>query len=244
MGVAPNFFFDGLPEPHLVTTAAPTRGPTHGFSEAHQSFGEDNSLGRRETLELVRGYYRITDPAARQRVQDLIKSLHGFAEAPELFVDDPRPVLSGSNVSPEPENSAAGETRLADALAKARARGVALKQHLLEQPDMLGASEFAAILGVSAQDVRLKQKRHEVLAVELAPRAVRYPTWQVLPDQRLLPGLPKLFDILGDDPWRMLRFLQQQHGETRGLRAVDALRRGDLAGVMAAAKNTAAGAYS
>jgi hypothetical protein len=32
-------------------------------------------MNKRETLELVRAYYRITDPAVRKRVFDLIKSL-------------------------------------------------------------------------------------------------------------------------------------------------------------------------
>jgi hypothetical protein len=32
-------------------------------------------MNKRETLELVRAYYRITDPSVRKRVFDLIKSL-------------------------------------------------------------------------------------------------------------------------------------------------------------------------
>ena len=32
-------------------------------------------MNRRETLELVRAYYRITDPAVRKRVFELVKSL-------------------------------------------------------------------------------------------------------------------------------------------------------------------------
>src|SRR5690606_25524313 len=35
----------------------------------------DDTLHRRETLELVRAYYRITDPAMRKRVSDLIKAM-------------------------------------------------------------------------------------------------------------------------------------------------------------------------
>ena len=34
-----------------------------------------DALNRRETLELVRAYYRITDPAIRKRVFELIKSM-------------------------------------------------------------------------------------------------------------------------------------------------------------------------
>jgi hypothetical protein len=35
----------------------------------------DDPLAKRETLELVRAYYRITDPAVRKRVFELIKSM-------------------------------------------------------------------------------------------------------------------------------------------------------------------------
>ena len=47
---------------------------TYGFAEQQEGF-EDDTLHRRETLELVRAYYRITEPAVRKRVFDLIKSL-------------------------------------------------------------------------------------------------------------------------------------------------------------------------
>ena len=48
-----------------------------GFADSQESFGggADEALNRRETLELVRAYYRITDPAVRKRVFELIKSL-------------------------------------------------------------------------------------------------------------------------------------------------------------------------
>ena len=52
----------------------PRRAALGGFADAQDSF-EDDTLHRRETLELVRAYYRITDPAVRKRVFDLIKSL-------------------------------------------------------------------------------------------------------------------------------------------------------------------------
>ena len=71
-----SFFFDDMPEPlaamhgsHHSTRAA------GGFAEAQDGFGSDDALSRRETLELVRAYYRIHDPAVRKRVFDLIKSM-------------------------------------------------------------------------------------------------------------------------------------------------------------------------
>jgi len=50
-----------------------TRRPS-GFADSQDGFTDD-ALNRRETLELVRAYYRITDPAVRKRVFELIKSM-------------------------------------------------------------------------------------------------------------------------------------------------------------------------
>ncbi len=67
-----SFFFDDLPD--SVGGAAVTRR-AYGFAEQQQEGFEDDTLHRRETLELVRAYYRITDPSIRKRVFDLIKTL-------------------------------------------------------------------------------------------------------------------------------------------------------------------------
>ena len=72
-----SFFYDDMPE-----TLAATHGQQlgrfvpkpPGFSETQESFGEEQ-LHKRETLELVRAYYRITDTAVRKRVFELIKSM-------------------------------------------------------------------------------------------------------------------------------------------------------------------------
>ena len=45
-----------------------------GGESLTDGFG-DEAMNRRETLEMVRAYYRITDPAVRKRVFDLVKSL-------------------------------------------------------------------------------------------------------------------------------------------------------------------------
>jgi transcriptional regulator with XRE-family HTH domain len=63
------FFFDDMP-PEM----GGSQGRRSGFQEAQDGF-EDDALHRRETLELVRAYYRITDPSVRKRVFDLIKTL-------------------------------------------------------------------------------------------------------------------------------------------------------------------------
>lgn len=76
LDVSISFFFDDMPAPlaDLRGTYQTTRA-VGGFAEAQEGFGADDSLNRRETLELVRAYYRITDPAVRKRVFELIKSM-------------------------------------------------------------------------------------------------------------------------------------------------------------------------
>ena len=69
------FFFDDMPDGVGGSTGGMgRRSGGLGFADAQDGF-EDDTLHRRETLELVRAYYRITDPAVRKRVFDLIKSL-------------------------------------------------------------------------------------------------------------------------------------------------------------------------
>ncbi len=74
-----SFFFDDMPDSLANTYGAQSGRRAAGFAEAQDGFTDD-ALNRRETLELVRAYYRITDPAVRKRVFDLIKSM-GPADA-------------------------------------------------------------------------------------------------------------------------------------------------------------------
>lgn len=74
-----SFFFDDMPDSVANTFGAQSSRRSSGLAESGDGFGDD-TLNRRETLELVRAYYRITDPALRKRVFDLIKSM-GPAEA-------------------------------------------------------------------------------------------------------------------------------------------------------------------
>jgi transcriptional regulator with XRE-family HTH domain len=73
-----SFFFDDMPEPLAASYGQASNGPRAGrqtgFADSQDAFGDD-TLSRRETLELVRAYYRITDNAIRKRVFELIKSL-------------------------------------------------------------------------------------------------------------------------------------------------------------------------
>ena len=64
------YFFDEMP----AEIAATARGGNGGFAEAAADYKPD-TLAKRETLELVRAYYRIKSPRVRKKVFDLAKTL-------------------------------------------------------------------------------------------------------------------------------------------------------------------------
>jgi hypothetical protein len=168
------------------------------------------------------------------------------ADAEAVAAGDERTVPASIiwNEATPPASSHDSNAELAEALVAARTRGAAVKEALLAEPDMLSTTAIAKLLGMSEEGVRLKRKRHEILGLEFAKRGIRYPIWQILEGRQILPALPRLFAMLGDDPWRLFRFLQQHHSELGGASALDALRQGRTEGVLAAAENTATGAFA
>lgn len=76
LDVPVSFFFDDMPD----TGTSPAAGHhASGLAEERAAFEHDAApdlpLDRRETLELVRAYYRIPDPAVRKRLFELAKAL-------------------------------------------------------------------------------------------------------------------------------------------------------------------------
>jgi transcriptional regulator with XRE-family HTH domain len=69
-----SFFFDDMPENLASSFGAQSGRRGSGPANGGEAFPDD-TLNRRETLELVRAYYRITDPNVRKRMFDLIKSM-------------------------------------------------------------------------------------------------------------------------------------------------------------------------
>ena len=66
-----SFFFDDL----SPVVAAAGKRRARGFSEAPATALDFDVLSNRETIKLIRAYYRVTDPKLRRRVLDLIKAL-------------------------------------------------------------------------------------------------------------------------------------------------------------------------
>jgi transcriptional regulator with XRE-family HTH domain len=84
LDVPVSFFFDDMPRAdtaagHAPFGFAPAGAAGFGLAEETAAFEHDLddglSLDKRETLELIRAYYRIADPAVRKRLFELTKAL-------------------------------------------------------------------------------------------------------------------------------------------------------------------------
>ncbi len=64
------------------TPSSYVHGDVVGLAEKSAEY-ESDSLTKRETLELVKAYYGITDPSVRKRVYELAKALADAADGGE-----------------------------------------------------------------------------------------------------------------------------------------------------------------
>ncbi len=67
LDVPVSFFFEDMPEE--------VERANRGLAEAPAEPFEADQLSKRETLELVRSYYRISEPKIRKRVFELVKAI-------------------------------------------------------------------------------------------------------------------------------------------------------------------------
>ncbi len=71
LGVPISYFFEDL----SPAAAGGGRRRARGLSEAPAAVLEPDLLSKRETVALIRAYYRVTEPGLRKRVLDLLKAL-------------------------------------------------------------------------------------------------------------------------------------------------------------------------
>ncbi|WP_374472285.1 antitoxin Xre/MbcA/ParS toxin-binding domain-containing protein [Phenylobacterium sp.] len=111
-----------------------------------------------------------------------------------------------------------------------------LEASILRQSDMLSGDGFGQLAGLGPAELDRRRLAREVLAFEVGPDCIRAPMWQVAADRSLLPGLPRLFELLGDDPWAVYLFLTTPHPDFGWGAPLESLRRGITAPVLAAAE--------
>ena len=158
-------------------------------------------------------------------------------------------ILPAKDLTERPKPKAASPTSgheddLDRALDAARERGRLRAAEVLSGDEMLSADEFAELLGISRVSVNAKRQKHELLALEGVKRGFRFPAWQLDENGKPFDVLPRLFELLGDSPWTVYRFLVQRHPELDGASAQDYLRRGRARQVVEAAESVAQGAFA
>jgi transcriptional regulator with XRE-family HTH domain len=72
MDVPISFFFDDMPDSATPKGTVSARGLAGNVDE---NTTVDDTMGRRETLELVRSYYRISDVSVRRKLLELVKTM-------------------------------------------------------------------------------------------------------------------------------------------------------------------------
>ncbi len=200
-----------------------------GFATSFGSIGKDVA-SRKAARGLLSSYANAMKYAERTgRSVRMTVVVDPKAAAPQIAVEEVLP----------PKGD-----RLDTALAAARQRGSARVAEILNGTDMLSAVAFAEEIGATRETVHKKRRRHEVLGLEGPKRGVRFPKWQVSESGGLIPSLPQLFEVLGDHPWTIYRFLLEEHGELDGRSGLEALRAGRSADVMATAETIGRGAFS
>ena len=200
------------------------------ISLAPDVFGE--IVGRKGTAKgLLTGFGKAVNRAERS----------GRAVRLTVLVEPGKPV---SKVAVEDAVEQRPPDELDEALIEARQRGAKRAADILRAPDMLSADQFATAIGATRETVHQKRRRGEVLGLEGAKRGVRFPAWQIGADGGLLAGLPRLIEALGKHPWAVHRFLLQHHPELDGASALEALRRGRVDDVLAAAQSVGEGVFA
>ncbi|MCC3862346.1 helix-turn-helix domain-containing protein [Pseudemcibacter aquimaris] len=71
LDVPVSFFFDEM--------TTDTTKKADGMAEGNKQVFEVDKLSRRETLELVRAYYKISDPSVRKKIFEMVKAVGNSA---------------------------------------------------------------------------------------------------------------------------------------------------------------------
>jgi len=80
LDVPVSFFFDDMPEEAATARVYDDEG---GEAERVAPAYEPDPMAKRETLEMVRAYYRITDPNVRKKAFELVKALGAALDSPK-----------------------------------------------------------------------------------------------------------------------------------------------------------------
>src|SRR4051812_21275633 len=97
LDVPVSYFFDEMPTNALSDRPMSGRG-RNGFGEAGTPFEQEkNPLSKRETIELVRAYYKIREGRVRKRIFEMVKAVGAASHAEALGGREQRKSSQGSD---------------------------------------------------------------------------------------------------------------------------------------------------
>lgn len=214
--------------------AVESGGPLRGLMEATARILQTGAEPARAVF-LSRALNALADvaPALGQR------SLAAVADAPS----DYEALLQALQALSAVGGSEAIEAwRRQDPLAGAKLRGLQAQGRLLAaEGGALTGAQVAEALGISRQAVDKRRRAGSLLAVQTGRRGYAYPAWQLDPrgPGGVLSGFNLVLRELGRDgvhsPWTCLSWFLAGDARLRGARPLDALRKGRVAAVRAAA---------
>jgi hypothetical protein len=109
--------------------------------------------------------------------------------------------------------------------AAALRRGRLRQEAILADAGMLTSAQVAELLGLSVDEVRVRQQTSELLGLRIDDREPVYPDWQFQNGQSLR-SLSTIARYFWDDPWAIYRFLTQPLEVLDGSRPLDLLIEG------------------
>jgi hypothetical protein len=123
-----------------------------------------------------------------------------------------------------------------DPLARARARGIGLRQQILGRDDMLTLAQAAQAIGLTPPAVNDRFRAGKLIALEAGVRGRRYPAWQFEDEIAGRPLEAVLGVLKGLSAWTLYRFFTTPDGALEDETPLEVLRRGDTAAVVDSAK--------
>lgn len=133
-----------------------------------------------------------------------------------------------------------GPAKAQDPLAAASLRGLKMMRDLLAAGGgQLTAGQVAERLRISPQAVNQRRTKNQLVAVDVGRNAFMYPAWQFVDGGGTLQGLKEVLKALADndcEAWDLLTFFLNKNHALRGRTPIEELKKGNLEGVLRAAK--------
>ena len=124
-----------------------------------------------------------------------------------------------------------------DPLAKAKLRGLQLKQQLVEAEEgCAGSEEIAEMLGVSRQAINQRRQRGKLIGLSRGKGKYIYPLWQFTDTGKTIAGLETVLEQLSEvDPWMQLTFFLNPNSRLEDKTPLEVLRMGEVESVVKSA---------